>query len=307
MKQVINPGCTKKALTLIDNIVFATVTDLEGNSLELKMSLLLQNGNSEMRLAAGEDDPVEDHSPKPALLWIPGGGWRGADKNLMLGEMAEFANAGYVVASMYYRSSAEGHFPDQIIDVKTAIRFLRAHAAQYEIDPGHIGVFGRSAGGHLAAYAAMNTDTFEDGKWQGYSSTVQACSDMFGPVDILTGMEMEEKRFGDPKFRWHKLQDTHGGAFLGGDPATMKARAVTASPVNFVGPGMCPLQIFHGDNDPIVPKETSSDILYDKICQAGLDNRVEYYVVKHAGHGSREFFQDSVKVLMIDFFDRNLK
>lgn len=307
MKQVIDPGCKKKTLTLIDNVVYANVTDLEGNPLELKMSLLLQNGNSEMRLATGEHDPLEDHSPKPALLWIPGGGWRGADKNLMLGEMPGFANAGYVVVSMYYRSSSEGHFPDQIIDVKTAIRFLRAHAVQYEIDPERIGVFGRSAGGHLAAYAAMNTGTFEEGEWQGFSSKVQACSDMFGPADVLASMEMEEKKFADPGFRWHKLEDTHGGALLGGDPATMKARAVIASPVNFVGPNMCPMQIFHGDNDPIVPKETSSDLLYDAICREGLEDRVEYYVVKHAGHGSREFFQDSVKEMMIGFFDGELK
>lgn len=307
MKQMINPGCEKKALTLIDNIVYATVSDLEGNPLELKMSLMLQNGNSEMRLATGEDDPKEDHTPKPALLWIPGGGWRGADKNLMLGEMVEFANAGYVVASMYYRSSSQGHFPDQLIDVKTAIRFLRANAETYEIDPQRIGVFGRSAGGHLAAYAAMNTDTYEEGPWQGYSSKVQACCDMFGPVDLLTCMEMEEKRFADPGFRWNKIEETHGGVFLGGDPETMKARAVTASPVNFVGAEMCPIQILHGDNDPIVPKEVSSDILYDKIIKAGVEERAEYYILQHAGHGSREFFQDSVKMLMVRFFDKHLK
>lgn len=307
MKQTIDPGYRKKTLTLIDNIVYSRQKDLEGKPMELKMSILLQNGNSEMRLAAGEDDPKEDHSPKPALLWIPGGGWRGADKNLMLGEMAEFANAGYVVASMYYRSSAQGHFPDQLIDVKTAIRFLRANAEKYEIDPERIGVFGRSAGGHLAAFAAMNLDAYEEGEWEGYSSKVQACCDMFGPVDIVANMEMEEKKFGDPGFRWHKVEDTHGGAFLGGDPATMKERAAEASPVNHVSPAMCPMQILHGDNDPIVPREVSSDRLYKKIQEAGLEDRTDYYVVKHAGHGTREFFQDSVKELMIAFFDRHLK
>ena len=151
-----NPGFAKKTINLIDNIVYSHQKDLNGNPMELKMSIMLQNGNSEMRLAAGEDDPKEDNSPKPALLWIPGGGWRGADKNLMLGEMSEFARAGYVVASMYYRSSAEGHWPDQLIDVKTAIRFLRANAEKYEINPDKIAVFGRSAGGHLAAFAAVS-------------------------------------------------------------------------------------------------------------------------------------------------------
>lgn len=307
MKKTINPGFGKATLTLLDNIVYSVREDTEGKPLELKMSVLLQNGNSEMRLAMEADDPKEDHSPKPALLWIPGGGWRGTDKNLMLGEMAEFANAGYVVASIYYRSSAQGHFPDQLVDVKTAVRFLRANAKQYEIDPENIGVFGRSAGGHLSVWAAMNTENFDSGEWEGYSSKVQACCDMFGPVDILANMKMEEKKFSDPKFRWHSVEETHEGALLGGDPETMRERAATASPVNFVNPDMCPIQILHGDNDPLVPVEASSDILYDKIQEAGLGERVEYYVLKHAGHGTREFFQDSVKKLMIEFFDRNLK
>lgn len=308
MKKVINPGFAKKTINLMDNIVYSHQKDLNGNPMELKMSIMLQNGNSEMRLAAGEDDPKADHSPKPALLWIPGGGWRGADKNLMLGEMSEFARAGYVVASMYYRSSAEGHWPDQLIDVKTAIRFLRANAEKYEIDPDRIGVFGRSAGGHLAAFAAMNTeDGCEGSEWKEYSDKVQACCNMFGPTDIVANMEVEEKKFSDPSFRWHSVEETHGGALLGGDPATMKERAKAASPVNFVNPDMCPMQILHGNSDPIVPIEASSDILYQKICEAGLEDRADYYVIEHAGHGTREFFQDSVKELMIDFFDKHLK
>lgn len=307
MKQRICPEFRKKTLNLIDNVVYSRQKDLQGNPMELKMSILLQNGNSEMRLAVGENDAEDDHTPKPAILWIPGGGWRGVDKNLMLGEMVEFANAGYVVASMYYRSSAEGHFPDQLIDVKTAIRFLRANAETYEINPDKIGVMGRSAGGHLSAFAAMNLDLYENGEWEGYSSKVQACCDLFGPVDVAAGMVMEEKKFANPDFRWHKLEETHGGALVGGDPATMKERAAAASPVNFVSPAMCPIQIIHGDNDPIVPMEVSSDILYEKIRAAGLEDRTEYYVVEHGGHGSWEFFQGEVKELQIRFFDRYLK
>ena len=288
MKKVINPGFAKKTINLIDNIVYSHQKDLDGNPMELKMSIMIQNGNSEMRLAAGEDDPKEDHSPKPALVWIPGGGWRGTDKNMMLGGMSEFARAGY--------------------DVKTAIRFLRANAAKDEIDPERIGVFGRSAGGHLAAFAAMNTeDGCQGTEYKEYSDKVQACCNMFGPTDIVANMEIEEKKFADPKFRWHSVEETHGGALLGGDPATMKGRAKDASPVNFVNPDMCPMQILHGNSDPIVPIEASSDILYQKICDAGLEDRADYYVVEHAGHGTREFFQDSMKELMISFFDKHLK
>ena len=72
MKKIIDPGCGRKVLTLLDNIVYSTVTDLDGNALELEMSILIQNGNSEMKQVFGADDPGEDHAPKPALLWIPG-------------------------------------------------------------------------------------------------------------------------------------------------------------------------------------------------------------------------------------------
>ena len=74
MKTIFNPGTKKKTLTLVDNVVYSTVKDLNGDPLELKLSVLLQNGNSEMRAAMGEDDPKEDHIPKPALVWVPGGG-----------------------------------------------------------------------------------------------------------------------------------------------------------------------------------------------------------------------------------------
>ena len=307
MKQMIDPGVQKKTINLIDNLVYSVQTDMDGKPLELKMSIMLQNGNSEMRLAAGEDDPKEDHRPKPALVWIPGGGWRGADKNLMLGEMSEFVKAGYAVASIYYRSSAEGHFPDQIIDVKTAIRFLRAHADQYEIDTERIGVFGRSAGGHLAVWAALNLDDHDTDEWKGYSSHVQACCNMFGPTDVTALMLNERAKLSDPKFRWHKLEETHGGALVGGDPETMVERSAKANPLNYIHAGVCPMLILHGDNDPVVPIELSSDHLYEKLVEVGLEPQTEYYIVKHAGHGTREFFQDSVKDLMIGFFDRYLK
>ena len=223
MKKVIKPGRARKSINFIDNIVYSRQKDLEGNEMELKMSIMLQNGNSEMRLASGHDDEADDKTPKPAILWVPGGGYRGCDKNLMVAEMAFLADAGYVVASMYYRSSAEAHMPSQIIDVKTSIRFLRAHADEYEIDPDRIGIIGRSAGGHLSALAAMNSDLYESEEWSGYSSKVQACCDMFGPVDFLKLIEIDEHEIAtNPNFRWKSMAETHEGALMGGDPATLR-------------------------------------------------------------------------------------
>lgn len=307
MRGTFDPGFEKKTINLIDNIVYSHVRDLDGNPLDLKLSIMVQNGNAEMRLAADEDDPREDHTPKPLLIYVPGGGWRGTDKNLMLGEMPEFVKAGYVVASIYYRSSSQGKWPAQITDVKTAIRFLRANASKYEIDPEHIGIFGRSAGGHLSVMAGMNTSENITEEWSGYSSDVQAVIDMFGPVDLQANMDIEIPRFSDPKFRWHRIEDTHGGALIGGNPETIYERAAFATPSNYISDKMAPILILHGDNDPLVPPSASSELLYDAICKAGMEDRCDYYMIHHAGHGTREFFQDSTKELMLRFWDKHLR
>lgn len=307
MKQTIKPGKERKSINFIDNIVYSRQKDLGGNEMELKMSIMLQNGNSEMRLAIGRDDEGDDKTPKPAILWVPGGGYRGCDKNLMVAEMAFLADAGYVVASMYYRSSAEGHMPDQIVDVKTAIRFLRAHAKEYEIDPERIGIIGRSAGGHLSALAAMNTEQYDSAEWSGFSSRVQACCDMFGPVELVRLMEDDEYHMKhDPNFRWKTVEETHAGALMGGDPATMKERAKAFCPPNLVSDQMAPIMILHGNCDKLVPWEIS-DYFYQKITEAGLEDRAEFYVLEGAGHGTKEFFQPETKTLILEFFDRNLK
>lgn len=307
MKKILNPGRERKSVNFIDNITYSRQKDLHDNIIELKMSIMLQNGNSEMKLAAGMDDEEDDSGLKPALLWVPGGGYRGTDKNLMVAEMAYLADEGYVVASIYYRSSAEGHFPDQIIDVKTAVRFLRAHGEEYGIDPERIGIFGRSAGGHLSALAAMNTDEYESGEWAGFSSKVQACCDMFGPVDLVKLMEHDEYMMEhDPDYRWKTVQETHAGALLGGEVSTMKERARVASAKYVISPGMCPIQILHGDADPLVPCEISTEF-YECLIRAGLEDQVEYYIIKNGGHGSREFFQTETKKVIQKFFDKYLK
>ena len=75
-----------------------------------------------------------------------------------------------------------------------------------------------------------------------------------------------------------EYEETHGGALIGGDPETIRERAEKASVTNFVNEKMVPMMILHGDNDPIVPDEVSSDILYRKIVEAGLEDRVSYYM-----------------------------
>ena len=133
MRTVIDPGKERRTINFIDNICFSHVQDLAGNPMDLYLSLMVQNGNSEMRLASGRDDEVST-GLQPLIVWINGAGWRKCDKNLMAAEMQFFAEHGYAVACIQYRHSGIGHFPDQLVDVKTAVRFLRTHAEQYGID-----------------------------------------------------------------------------------------------------------------------------------------------------------------------------
>lgn len=308
MRTTINPGKERRSINFTDNIVFSHVKDLEGNPLELTLSLMSQNGNSEMRLASGLDDEVST-GVQPLVIWINGAGWRGCDKNLMAAEVQYLAEAGFAVACIYYRSSAQGHMPDQLIDCKTAVRFFRANAKQYNIDPNRIGVYGRSAGGHLTAFMAMNVPGFDSQEWAGYSSDVQAACDMFGPADIPYCSQRNFDLVGTPGFRWKDMSETHEGALLGVTPTTTHAEILAlghkASPISYINDKMCPLQILHGDQDPLVPIEVSNRF-YDRLVQAGLEDRVDFYTVLNGGHGTREFFQPVTKQLITDFFRKHL-
>ena len=305
MRYTIDPGKERRSINFIDNVCYSHVTDLNGKPMDLYMSLMLQNGNSEMRLASGRDDEVST-GKQPLIVWINGSGWRGCDKNLMVVEMEFLAEAGYAVAFPYYRSSAEGSFPAQLIDCKTAVRFLRANADKYGIDPDRVGVIGRSAGGHLASWMAMNLDGYDTEEWSGYSSKVSAAVNMFGPVDVKKLNLVEIEKMKDPNHRWHKIEETHGGALVGGDPATIIERSDAASPIFSANDGMSPLLILHGDEDPLVPLWISEEF-YDRLVSEGYEDRVDFYVLKHGGHGTREFFQPSTKKIITDFYDKYLK
>ena len=305
MRTVLDPGKRRRSINFIDNICYSHVTDKQGAALDLTLSLMVQNGNSEMRLADGRDDEVST-GRQPVIVWINGAGWRGADKNLMAAEMQFLAEQGFAVACIYYRSSAQGVWPVQLIDCKTAVRFLRAHADEYGLDADRIGVIGRSAGGHLSAWMAMNSDGFDSGEWSDYSSRVHAAVDMFGPADLpsLTVSNLELIKM--PGFRWQHIGDTHEGALLGLTDEMpvqeMLDRGKEASPAHHISPDMCPILILHGDQDPLVPYQ-NSEAFYEKLMEAGLGGQTSLYIIRNAGHGTREFFQPETKQIIANFFE----
>jgi len=308
MKRIIEPDRARKSVTLLDNIPYSIVKDKNGADKELHLSLMMQHGNVESRLANGlKPDGSEGGEKKPVIIWVPGGGYRGSDKNLMVPEMLFLANAGFEVASIYCRGSHEAVFPAQIIDVKTAVRFIRANAKKYNLDAEKIGVMGRSSGGHLAALAGMNCSGYDTAEWGEYYSRVQAVCDWFGPVDVPKLLEAEKIRVATiPDYRWKSVEDTHPGAFIGGDVSTMTERSKEASPPYLINDQVCPMLIMHGDKDRHVPMEVSGEF-YEKLVDAGFEHQTDYYVVKNGNHGSDEFFQPVVQDIVTDFFFRYLK
>jgi len=303
MRYVIDPGRERPTLTMRDDICYSHVTDLEGEPLDLTLSLLTIRRPPRRPGQAAE-------KPAPVILWINGNGWRTpyASRNMMVPELTFLAYQGYAVASVYYRTSGQGKFPAQVVDLKTAVRFLRAHADQYNIDPERIGVYGRSAGGYIAAFLAMNTEDFISEEWSGCSSQVQAACDMFGPVDLTATIRANVELVKDPGFRWHTMEETYDALLLGWEGSVDKLleRGAAASPIRYINDRMCPILIMHGDEDNSVPLAIS-EAFYEEIREKGLEDRADLYVVAHGGHGSPEFYQDTTRDILLRFFDENLK
>src|SRR5687767_8759314 len=157
--------------TVLRDVEYATVGDVS-----LRLDLYL---------------PSDGEGPFPVLVWIHGGGWMEGSKNLAPNSFQVRQTArGYAVASINYRLSQQAIFPAQIHDCKAAVRWLRAHAREYNLDPDRVASWGSSAGGHLATLLGTSGDVEDlEGSVGGnleFSSRVQATVDMFGPSNFLT-------------------------------------------------------------------------------------------------------------------------
>lgn len=242
--------------------------------------------------------------PLPLLIWIHGGGWSGGSKAGMpyLSQLPR----GYVAASIEYRFSQKAVFPAQIQDCQAAIRFLRANAKKYNIDPERIGVGGASAGGHLAALVGTSggKKAFPMiGGNEDQSDRVQAVCDIFGPTNFWTVIKQaEEDKNVKNIFKWNS-GDPYSrliAAKLGED----KAKCDAVSPVQYVSRDNPPFLILHGDHDTLVPYAQSVE-LTDLLKKAGVE--VTLQKLPGAGHGGASFALPSVAKLTVSFFDKHLK
>jgi acetyl esterase/lipase len=213
--------------------------------------------------------------PFPLVIWIHGGAWRQGSKDRCPARF--LLQEGFAVASINYRLSQHAIYPAQIQDCKTAVRWLRAHAGQYGLDPDHFGAWGSSAGGHLAALLGTtgHVDAFDLGPHPELSSRVQAVCDFFGPTDFL--------RMNDHPGRMdHNAPDSPESQLVGGPIQEHPEKTAQANPVTHVAKDAPPFLIMHGDRDPLVPYQ-QSELLDKKLRAAGVPS--ELVLIKGAGHG----------------------
>ncbi|MGD9873080.1 MAG: alpha/beta hydrolase fold domain-containing protein [Kiritimatiellia bacterium] len=238
--------------------------------------------------------PVNATGSLPAIVWIHGGGWGAGDKRRGVKNILPFAERGYVCVSVSYRLTDEAVFPAQIHDCKAAIRFLRAHAEKYGIDSGRIGVWGASAGGHLAALLGTSGGVAElegDEGSPGFPSRVQAVCDWYGPVDLYSAAQQAP-------------EDPRPAKLLGGEILDNRELAVLASPVSHASPDDPPFLIMHGTRDDVVPLQQSR-LLKWALNRQGVP--VKLSVVRGGGHGGDRFEVPDVRKKVLKFFDSHLK
>lgn len=243
--------------------------------------------------------PANAKGPVPLIIWIHGGGWKNGSKENCLPLRLGFTERGYAVASIYYRLTGIAPFPAQIKDCKSAVRWLRAHADKYGLNPERFGAWGSSAGGHLVSLLGTSggVSSFDAGGNLDMSSRIQAVCDYYGPSDFRTMGTV-------PGFERHSTPDSPESALLGGTPDTKPEAAAAASPVTYTTPDDPPFLIVHGDQDRTVPPDQS--VRMDAALRAA-GVKTELIILPGSGHGGPAFSSPDMTEKVASFFDCHLK
>jgi acetyl esterase/lipase len=266
-----------------DDVVYGT-----GAGEDLKLDLALPKG-------------VE--TPRPALVFIHGGGWAAGNKRMFRPLIKQAAERGFVAASVGYRLAPKHRFPAQVEDCKCAVRWLRAHADEFNVNPDQIGASGASAGAHLAMMLGTmdSQDGMEgSGGWQDQSSKVQVVVSYFGPTD-MTSTSVEGLAGGEyvQEAAVRRIIEN----FIGGPVDDNADTLRLASPVTYVNEGDAPMLLFQGTRDPLVPFDQAFSMA-TALTKAGIKGRVE--LILQANHG---WFGDEMTRTVdgtFDFFGQHL-
>jgi acetyl esterase/lipase len=303
---VVDPGtepqiqCGRTELALHEDVVYATRTLADGSSRDLLMDI----------------QAPKTGDARPLVVYVPGGGFVSAAKEQALNVRTFVTEAGYVAASIQYRTATDGAvYTDGIADAKSAIRFLRANAEDYGIDPDRVAVWGQSAGGYLASMVGVTGDRtdLDVGENLDQSSAVQAVIDQFGASDLAKLFAdygpAAEQGFANSVSPISQYVTGPGGPSLAASPDAV----AQADPVTHIAADDPPFVLFHGDNDLLIsPSQTL--LLHNALVAASVDST--RYVVHGAGHGDLTFAGDpeaglpwstaKVMGLMVDFLDGHL-
>lgn len=304
---VIDPGsgpqiqCGRTEVETHADIVYSTPTLADGSPIELKLDILVE-------------EPLS--GAKPLVVYLPGGGFSSATKEQTLNLRTFVAESGYVVASIQYRTATNGAvYTDGIADAKSAIRFLRANADEYGIDPARVAVWGQSAGGYLASMVGVTGGRadLDVGEHLDQSSEVAAVIDEFGASDLSKLMSdygpAAEQAFANTVSPISQYITGPGGAALAQSPDIVAA----ANPITSIAATDPPFLLFHGDADILIsPSQTL--LLHNALVTAGVDST--RYVVHGAGRGDLSFMGDpraglpwstkEVMGIMVDFLNSHL-
>ena len=239
--------------------------------------------------------PKNSDALMPCVLCIHGGGFRAGNRDSYNPLLIKFAARGYVAVAVSYRLAPKYQFPAAIYDVKAAVRWLKANANAYQIDPNRIGVTGDSAGGHLAQFLGVTADLkqFEGDEGNPSQSSRVACVvNRYGPSDFT-------KSYGKSVDAAEVLP-----LWLGGNLETAHEKHVISSPLNWVTPAAAPTLILHGTDDKYVAYEQGV-WMRDRMQAAGV--HVEMLTLEGAGHGFKGADLEKADAAMFAFFDVQLK
>ena len=254
----------------------AQVRTRAGDQVTVELNLAYREGNDAWRLDLAYPKEPSD-VPRPAIVFVHGGGWRGGDKRTaaFIGPTLEYAAKGYVCITVNYRLERTLHC---IEDVKCAVRWLRAHADKYDVDPKRIGAYGNSAGAHLVMMLGLSADEKRlegDGPWESFSSGVQAVAASATPT----------------RPQWPDVSDED---------------RKLAAPMTFVRPDAPPLLLFHEASDRTV-NVSNSDELVAALKKAGAKDVTYQRYTDGSGHGVFRTNLKETGPAMESFFDRTLR
>lgn len=249
----------------------AAVSTLSKNRKQKKKQAWLRPAPKGARVIHDLEYAVEDGEPLkldlylpegatntlPLVMWIHGGGWKSGDKSNVFKPLLDLAPKGYAVASINYRLKDLTIHPKNIHDCKGALRWLRAHAPEYGIDPERVAVGGSSAGGHLALLLGLSSG-FEElegnvGGNTGQSSSVRAIIDVYGPTELMIFSQTDARFRGAHEYFADQLKH--------------------ASPLTYLDKSDPPVIIFHGDKDKTVPV-AQSELLHERYQDVGLESHL---------------------------------